>query len=181
MANELGPEWDYDPTFDFEMPPLGYAIMGLLALSAFAMIGVIPLFAAEAVVAGTALEGAVVVNGVTYYGVTEATAIALNAIGEGAMTVEAANAITTAAILGGGSALDAAAIVALYNFNTSSSPLLGHYHNVRSYVDFYGEHLAPLDPGGIYSGHHGPPTPPPHGGWVCYYDDAHWTCTFSLF
>lgn len=55
----------YDPSYDFEMPVAGYEIMGLAALSAFALVGVGAFCTYAAAEAGTALDISYVIGGST--------------------------------------------------------------------------------------------------------------------
>lgn len=131
------------------------AIGGLIGLSAFALISVGAFFTLGAAVAGTAVEEGITIGGTTYYGVTQAEAQILAAIGEGPITAEAAEVIATLGPMGTPPVLDAAAILAL---DAWRPPLLdaGTYGNFGSYMGTFANGL----PGG------GLTTPPGFPGFL---------------
>lgn len=174
MATELADQWhpsnaDYAQGNSME----GWT-GGLIALSAFAMIGIGAFFAV-----GAGIGEGITVGGTTYYGVSQATAEALAAIGEGAMTVEAANTVTSAAIMGGGSAFDAAAVIALYSYDVSSPRFRWHYGRFGAWMGYF----TGLGVGG-FSTPPGFPDFPGHGfpmggAWVCYTIDEYEYCFYT--
>lgn len=157
----------YDPSQADYISARDQAIGGLIGLSAFAMIGVGAFFTTGAIAAGTVAEG-ITINGTTYYGVTQATAEFYAGIGTGAITQEAATALVGSAVIGGGSALDAAAIIALDHFDISRDARF--WQNFGDYMSlFIPGYSGPGIPAG-YPGFPGVGYPNPFGtgGFVCY-------------
>lgn len=166
------------------------ALAGLAGLAACGMVGVGAFFGWGSVVAGTATEAGITINGVTYYGISQATAEAIAATGSGAISQEAATAIVGSAIMGGGSALDAAALIALFIWQPPPPVTPAHHGNFGSYLGGFtglgaGGFAEPPGFPGFPGGGHGwnGPGGATGCGWVIvYYPDdptrpvAHWSC-----
>lgn len=114
---------EYNPTqadyVSFQGQLTGEGIGGLIALAALAAIG-IGAYATGAAAVEVAADTGIVVNGTTYYGVTEAEALIIDSLGEGEISADAAELLETLGQDGTPPwGLDAAAMLALDAYDDS--------------------------------------------------------------
>lgn len=170
----------YDPTFDFEMGQNGFIALGLISLAAFGMVGVGAFFGATAVAEGT-IGSAITINGVEYYGITEAEAAVIASIGEGPISMEAAEALATLGEAGTPPVLSAAGFLVLDQYNTTLTnpgryPYFGHYLGGNPGADvgpgFFGGNVVFIhhDGGGVGPGRVCINLGPGLGQEWCYFD-----------
>lgn len=171
---EIGPEWDpgahdYEATSTPLERGILAGVLGLAAVSAFSLVGVGAFFTTEAAAAGAIGEG-VTVNGTTYYGITQATAEALYAAEAAGFSQEAATAVVSSGVMGGGSALDAAALIALQDWEPPSPNQFSQFGHYMGPYALFGNPLGGIQTPPGFPGFFGGPgvTLPPGVFRVCF-------------